>query len=80
MEKIIKQKVSKRIVLGKSLIDQAGLGEDVEIIVQQGVILILPAVKSNGWRLLKSLGEDAVDGILENPSENHDSYLYGVKK
>ncbi len=80
MEKTIKQKVSRRIVLGKSLIEQAGLGEEIEIIVREGAILILPVVKSTGWKLLESLGEDAVEGILENPSENHDHYLYGVKK
>jgi len=80
MEKIIKQKVSKRIVLGKSLIEQAGLGEEVEIIVQEGAILILPRVKSNGWKVLESLGRDAVEGVLEDPSERHDHYLYGAKK
>ncbi|MFQ5825622.1 MAG: hypothetical protein ACE5JB_16410 [bacterium] len=34
MNKVIKQKFSKRIVLGKSIIDQAGLGDEIEIIIQ----------------------------------------------
>ena len=80
MEKIIKQKITKRIVLGKSLIEQAGLGEEIEIIVQEGAILILPEVKSNGWKVLESLGSDAVEGVLKDPSERHDHYLYGAKK
>lgn len=80
MNKTIKRKVSKRIVLGKSLLDQAGIGEEIEIIIQEGVILILPAVKSKGWEILESLGEDATEGVLENPSEQHDNYIYGGKR
>ena len=41
MTKLFKQKISNRIVLGKSIIDQAGLGAEVEILVQEGAVLIL---------------------------------------
>jgi hypothetical protein len=30
----------------------------------------------DGWNVFLSLGEDAVEGNLENPSINHDRYLY----
>lgn len=78
MNKIIKRKASKRLILGKSLLGQAGIGEEIEIIIQQGAIFILPAVKPEGWKILESLGEDAAEGVLENPSEQHDHYLYGA--
>lgn len=29
-----------------------------------------------GWEVWRSLGDDAVPGRLENPSMNHDRYLY----
>lgn len=68
-----------RLVLGKSILAEAGLGEEIEIIVQEQAILILPAVKRDGWRVLESLGKDAAEGKLENPSERHNHYLYGKK-
>lgn len=75
MSRILKQKINNRLVLGKSIINEANIGEDVEVIIQEGAIFILPSVKLKGWELLKKLGEDAVEGILNNPSENHDQYL-----
>lgn len=77
MRKIHKQNVTKQIVLGKSVLSEAGLGKNVEIIVQNGAILILPAARKKGWQVLEKLGRDAADGILENPSQKHDVYLYG---
>lgn len=80
MGTVLKQKISNRIVLGKALINEANIGKNVEVIVQDGAIFILPAVRPKGWELLKTLGEDAVNGVLENPSEKHNDYLYGVKR
>lgn len=80
MNNIIKQNVSDRIVLGKSIINQAGLGSEIEIIIQEGIILILPSIKPKGWKVWRTLGEDAREGVLKNPSENHDQYLYGAEK
>jgi len=77
MRIIKRQNATKQIVLGKSILSEAELGEDVEIIVQSGSILILPAVKKDGWQLLEKLGEDAAEGVLDEPSRKHDSYLYG---
>lgn len=79
MTRLIKQNVSNRIVLGKSIIDQAGLGAEIEILVQEGAILILPSVKPKGWEVWETLGKDATEGILDNPSERHNHYLYGEK-
>lgn len=72
--------VSNRIVLGKSIIAEAGLGEEIEILVQEGAIFILPAVKPDGWKALEALGKDATKGVLESPSEHHNHYLYGARK
>ena len=79
MTKLIKQKVSNRIVLGKSIINQAGLGAEVEILIQNGAILILSSVKSKGWEIWAAIGNDAGEGVLDNPSERHDHYIYGEK-
>jgi hypothetical protein len=76
MTKIIRQNVSDRIVLGKSIINQAGLGKEVEILVQDGAIFILPSVKTKGWQVWEKLGSDAVEGALDNPSEKHNHYVY----
>ena len=79
MTRLIKQNVSIRIVLGRSIIDQAGLGAEIEILVQEGAIIILPSVKSKGWEVLETMGKDATEGVLKNPSEKHDYYLYGER-
>lgn len=31
---------------------------------------------SDAWEIWRTLGDDAVPGRLENPSVNHDRYLY----
>ncbi|MEQ8186413.1 MAG: hypothetical protein ABRQ39_00460 [Candidatus Eremiobacterota bacterium] len=80
MSRILKQKINNRLVLGKSIINEADIGEEVELVIQKGAIFILPSVRLEGWELLKKFGEDAVEGILDNPSENHNQYLYGEKK
>ena len=80
MRKIHKQNVTKQIVLGKSILNEAKLGKNVEIIVQNGAILILPVARKKGWQALERLGNEAAEGILENPSEQHDLYLYGKSR
>lgn len=77
MRKIQKKNVVKQLILSQSLLSEAKLGTSVEINIQNGAIIILPAVKKNGWRMLANLGEDAVEGKLNEPAKNHDSYLYG---
>lgn len=34
------------------------------------------AIDSEAWEVWRTLGDDAVEGKLENPSINHDRYLY----
>lgn len=80
MRKIHKQNVTKQIVLGKSVLNEARLGKNVEIIVRNGAILILPTAKKKGWQLLEKLGTDAAEGILDDPSQKHDLYLYGKRE
>lgn len=33
-------------------------------------------ISEAAWEVWRSLGDDAVEGKLENPSINHDRYLY----
>ena len=76
MRKIKKQNVNRQIVLGRALLNEAKLGKNLEITIQEGAILILPAAKRRGWQLLSKLGEDAAEGILTEPARNHDEHLY----
>ncbi|OLP18512.1 hypothetical protein BST81_10560 [Leptolyngbya sp. 'hensonii'] len=39
-----------------------------------------PEKQLDGWDVFLSLGDDAVEGKLENPSINHDRYLYQQPK
>ena len=33
-------------------------------------------ISEEAWEFWRSLGDDAIEGKLENPSINHDRYLY----
>ena len=59
---------------------EASVGKNIEIYVQNGSIVILPAAKKRGWNVLDDLGKDAPKGKLRNPSEKHDQYLYSKNK
>ena len=80
MSTVLKQKITDRIVIGKSILTEASVGKNVEIYVQNGSIVILPAAKKRGWNVLNDLGKDAPKGKLRNPSEKHDQYLYSENK
>ncbi len=77
MRKIKRKNVVKQLVLSHSLLSEAKLGTSVEINIQSGAIIILPAVKRGGWHALAQLGENAVAGVLDEPAQNHDAHLYG---
>ena len=78
MSRTLEQTISNRLVLGKSILTEANLGEKVEIRIQNRSIMILPTIEKKGWNILKELGENAAEGKLENPSVNHDKYIYGA--
>ncbi len=62
--------------------------EQLELINQLNVLMqtaaaetssaveVEPQKQLDGWDVFLSLGDDAVEGKLENPSINHDRYLY----
>jgi len=64
MNYTVRMKISKRIVLGKSFILDANLGEDVKIIIQNNCIIILPAIDEEVCEILNNLGENVFDGKL----------------
>ncbi|GBF79192.1 hypothetical protein [Aphanothece sacrum] len=69
-------------------LQQAGLGQHLQIIVQQGEISIISALDqqkqsdssetvwtSEAIEVFRSLGQEATSGQLGNTSINHDQYL-----
>ncbi|HKJ82177.1 MAG TPA: hypothetical protein VJ954_09145 [Ignavibacteriaceae bacterium] len=80
MNSTIRKKISEGIVLESSILSQAGMQNEIDIEIQEGAIFILPVVKEEDWKVLASIGNDAVEGNLKNPSKNHDRYLYGDSK
>ena len=81
MNNTVRQKITdNNVVLDKSLLNQAGIHEEFDLVVQNGAIFILPVVKEEDWEILETFSKSAKEGKLEDPSENHDSYLYGEKK
>lgn len=77
MNSIIRKKISNGVVIENSLLNEAGIRNETDIIVHNGAIFILPVVKESDWNLLTRFGTDAEEGKLKNPSINHDLYLYG---
>ncbi len=82
--------VQEGIWIDKRWLQQAGLGERLQIAIVQGEIRILAAPEAQKlsdsaesvWteeatETFCSLWRDAEPGKLHNASENHDLYLYG---
>lgn len=85
--------IQQGIWIERRLLQDAGLGSRLQVIVQPGEIRILAASAEaeqsesveelwteearEAWR---SLWQEAEPGQLHNPSENHDLYLYGKKE
>jgi antitoxin MazE len=61
---------SRGVRLPKPLLEQAGLGEEVELLVQEGAILIQStATPRAGWAdAARQLAEAGGAGLLEEPS------------
>jgi len=59
VSRTVEQTISNRLVLGKSILSEANLGEKVEIRIQNRSIMILPTIEKKGWNILKELGENA---------------------
>lgn len=88
MQEIQIKRVRQGIWIDDEWLRKAGLGDRLEIELKENEILIRSADKAqnlgaasseNGWDVFRKLGDDAVEGCLENASENHDRYLYGKK-
>ena len=76
MGRIIKRKIKDKLTLGKKLLREAGIKDEVEVIVEKERIILAPVILEEGWALLQQLGGDAEEGRLKNVSERHDEYLY----
>lgn len=64
---------SRGVRLPKPLIEEAGLSEDVELRVREGVILIYSArTPRAGWaEAARSLRERSESGLLDEPTSTH---------
>jgi hypothetical protein len=81
--------VQEGIWIDKRWLEQAGLGEKLQIVIQHGEIHILAALEvtqasdsvEDVWteeaiNVFRSLGQNADAGQLKDTSINHDHYLY----
>jgi len=76
MRRVIKRKIKDKLILGKKLLREAGIEDEVEVIVEKERIILTPVLLEEGWALLQQLGRDAAEGSLKDVSEKHDEYLY----
>lgn len=63
---------SRGVRIPKPLIEQAGLGEEVELRVEDGVVIIeTPHRPREGWAdAAKAIRERGEDGLLDEPTVN----------
>lgn len=77
--------VTQGIWIDERWLHKAELGSRVQVEMRTGEIRIRAASKTaeeikpsqKGWDFLKTLGDNAAVGCLENSAKNHDRYLYG---
>lgn len=77
--------VTQGVWIDERWLHKAGLGSQVQVEMRTGEIRIRAVSKTveeikpsqKGMDFLKTLGDNAVVGCLENAAENHDCYLYG---
>ena len=77
--------VTQGVWIDERWLHKAGLGSRVQVEMRTGEIRIRAASKTveeikpsqKGLNFLKTFGDDAVAGCLENAAKNHDRYLYG---
>ena len=77
--------VTQGIWIDERWLHKAGLGSRVQVEMRTGEIRIRATSKTveeikpsqKGLDFLKTLGDNAVVGCLENSARNHDRYLYG---
>lgn len=79
-----KLEIQEGIWIREEWIRGAGLGRDLQVIVQPGEIRIVPfrgeretVGSAKGWEVFRKLGNDAQPGQLPEASVEHDRYLYG---
>jgi len=72
------------ILIEEQLLQSAGLGSQLQIIVQAGEIRIVtaqtlaPTISSEkGWKVFRALGNNLPKGKLSNAAIEHDRHLYG---
>ena len=79
--------VREGVWIEEKWIRSAGLGKQLQVIVQAGEIRILAApskpashtASQKGLSALRSLGKNAPKGKLSNVSVDHDRHLYGKR-
>ena len=76
--------LKKGVLIEEALLAEAGIDQDYNVEIDVGKIILSSSSQKvveeepteKGWDLWDMLGSSAVPGVLEDPSENHDKYLY----
>lgn len=76
--------LKKGVLIEEAVLAEAGIGQDCNVEIDAGRIIVSSSTQKvveeepteKGWDLWEMLGASAVPGALEDPSENHDKYLY----
>ncbi len=79
--------LKKGVLIEEALLAEAGIERDYNVEIDAGRIILSSSTQKvveeepteKGWDLWEMLGAKAVPGVLEDPSENHDKYLYESK-
>ncbi|WP_413174695.1 hypothetical protein [Anabaena azotica] len=71
------------LLITQNWLKEAGLGDRVQVVIQQGEIRISSVDKEewtesqeDAWNVFLSLEQDAPSGQVADVSTNHDQYLY----
>lgn len=60
---------SRGIRLPKPVIEEAGLGDDVDVRVKDGAVIIKPATRRSGWaEAARRAREQGENGLLDQPT------------
>lgn len=79
--------VQQGIWIDAEWLKQAGFGARYQVVVEPGVIRILPLADSttteilqkSAWEIFRRMGTEAQQGTLPNTAALHDKYLYGYE-
>ena len=76
MTQVVKLGKNKNLVVRQELMKKAGLGNELEMIIGKGTIILLSPITNSAKSALVEFGKNAPSGKWSDASTNHDKYLY----